>query len=196
MKDLRVEFKAKNNVLWHVVFDLHRSVSEFCRVNGFSATTVGQWINLTRSPYSAYKGRGQLTSAAKRLVELVSIPADELFPPHLYSGAFPSAGVAEVDANRFISLNTHAEAKRLTAPDGIDAWDMKNAIAAALDTLSPREAQVLRMRFGLGDDPHEHTLEEVCQSFAVTRERIRAIQNKALSKMRQPDRLGKMGLRR
>jgi RNA polymerase primary sigma factor len=54
-----------------------------------------------------------------------------------------------------------------------------------LKTLTPREEKVIKMRFGVGDGS-EHTLEEVGQNFAVTRERIRQIEAKALRKLRHP----------
>ena len=56
-----------------------------------------------------------------------------------------------------------------------------------LATLTPREEQILRMRFGIGEKT-DFTLEEVGQKFAVTRERIRQIEAKALRKLRQPQR--------
>ena len=56
-----------------------------------------------------------------------------------------------------------------------------------LKTLSPREEKIIKMRFGL-QDGSEHTLEEVGQHFAVTRERIRQIEAKALRKLRHPSR--------
>ena len=56
-----------------------------------------------------------------------------------------------------------------------------------LKTLSPREEKIVKMRFGL-QDGSEHTLEEVGQNFAVTRERIRQIEAKALRKLRHPSR--------
>ena len=57
-----------------------------------------------------------------------------------------------------------------------------------LATLTPREEKVIKMRFGLGNTGSEHTLEEVGQHFAVTRERIRQIEAKALRKLRHPSR--------
>jgi RNA polymerase primary sigma factor len=60
---------------------------------------------------------------------------------------------------------------------------MQRAIASVLETLSPREAQVLRMRFGIGERT-DHTLEEVGARFAVTRERVRQIEAQALRKLR------------
>ena len=59
--------------------------------------------------------------------------------------------------------------------------------ADVLKTLSPKEEKVIRMRFGIGCD-REHTLEEIGQEFAVTRERIRQIEAKALRALRGPDR--------
>jgi RNA polymerase primary sigma factor len=60
-----------------------------------------------------------------------------------------------------------------------------------LSTLTPREEKVLKMRFGIGERSN-HTLEEVGQSFAVTRERIRQIEAKALRKLRHPSRSRKL----
>jgi RNA polymerase primary sigma factor len=69
--------------------------------------------------------------------------------------------------------------------------DLKEQTAQVLRTLSPREEKIMKMRFGL-EDGSEHTLEEVGRSFAVTRERIRQIEAKALRKLRQPLRSRKL----
>jgi RNA polymerase primary sigma factor len=69
--------------------------------------------------------------------------------------------------------------------------DLKEQTAQVLRTLTPREEKIMKMRFGL-EDGSEHTLEEVGRSFAVTRERIRQIEAKALRKLRQPLRSGKL----
>ena len=69
--------------------------------------------------------------------------------------------------------------------------NLKDQTAAVLQTLTPREEQVIRMRFGIGDGS-EHTLEEVGQRFSVTRERIRQIEAKALRKLRHPSRSRKL----
>jgi RNA polymerase primary sigma factor len=65
--------------------------------------------------------------------------------------------------------------------------NLRDQTQSTLKTLSPREARVLKMRFGVGGGA-EHTLEEVGQSFMVTRERIRQIESKALRKLRHPSR--------
>jgi RNA polymerase primary sigma factor len=69
--------------------------------------------------------------------------------------------------------------------------DLKEQTESVLKTLTPREEKVIKMRFGVGDGS-EHTLEEVGQSFAVTRERIRQIEAKALRKLRHPSRSRKL----
>ncbi|WP_420874439.1 RNA polymerase sigma factor RpoD [Burkholderia arboris] len=69
--------------------------------------------------------------------------------------------------------------------------NMRAAIDEALDGLSPREAKVLRMRFGL-DTTSDHTLEEVGRQFDVTRERIRQIESKAMRKLMHPSRADKL----
>ncbi|PLP96199.1 sigma-70 family RNA polymerase sigma factor, partial [Cupriavidus pauculus] len=68
---------------------------------------------------------------------------------------------------------------------------LRAQIDAALNELSPREAKVLRMRFGL-DTSMEHTLEEVGKQFDVTRERIRQIEAKAMRKLKHPSRADKL----
>ena len=64
---------------------------------------------------------------------------------------------------------------------------MAETILEILDTLTPRQARVLRLRFGL-EDGVERTLEQVGQEFGVTRERIRQIEAKALARLRHPSR--------
>ena len=64
---------------------------------------------------------------------------------------------------------------------------MKEQLSEVLETLTPREAMVLRLRFGLVDG-RQRTLEEVGREFNVTRERIRQIESKALRKLRHPSR--------
>ena len=69
--------------------------------------------------------------------------------------------------------------------------NLKEQTSSVLHSLTPREEQVIRMRFGIGDGS-EHTLEEVGQRFSVTRERIRQIEAKALRKLRHPSRSRKL----
>jgi RNA polymerase primary sigma factor len=80
---------------------------------------------------------------------------------------------------------------KMSPAEAILNVNLKERTAHVLRTLSPREEKIIRMRFGM-DDGSEHTLEEVGQSFDVTRERIRQIEAKALRKLRHPSRSGKL----
>jgi RNA polymerase primary sigma factor len=85
-------------------------------------------------------------------------------------------------------LGDFVEDTSITAPgDAATLAGLKDATKDILDTLTPREAKVLRMRFGI-DMNTDHTLEEVGKQFDVTRERIRQIEAKALRKLRHPSR--------
>ena len=86
------------------------------------------------------------------------------------------------------NLGDFIEDKDAMSPEQYAANEMlKEQLAEVLDTLSDREEEVLRLRFGL-DDGKARTLEEVGQHFEVTRERIRQIEAKALRKLRHPSR--------
>jgi RNA polymerase primary sigma factor len=77
--------------------------------------------------------------------------------------------------------------RRSTSPaDAVLASEVHAETAAFLRTLVPREEQVLRLRFGLGCG-REHTLEEIGEDLAVTRERVRQIELRALRKLRRPE---------
>jgi RNA polymerase primary sigma factor len=83
-------------------------------------------------------------------------------------------------------LGDFLEDKRTPSPsDSLLTQDLTAQVERALSSLSPKEAEILRLRFGIGEEG-EHTLEEVGQRFEVTRERIRQIEAKALRKLRSP----------
>jgi RNA polymerase primary sigma factor len=89
-------------------------------------------------------------------------------------------------------LGDFIEDRNVVSPsDAVINLNLKEQTESVLKTLTPREEKVIKMRFGVGDGS-EHTLEEVGQSFAVTRERIRQIEAKALRKLRHPSRSRKL----
>ena len=89
-------------------------------------------------------------------------------------------------------LGDFIEDKAVVSPaEAVISLNLKEQTASMLKTLTPREERIIKMRFGL-DGGNERTLEEVGQSFAVTRERIRQIEAKALRKLRHPSRSSKL----
>ena len=94
----------------------------------------------------------------------------------------------EEDSN----LGTFIEDEKSASPSDVVAFQMlKKQLISILDTLTPREEKVLRLRYGI-DDGRPRTLEEVGKEFNVTRERIRQIEAKALRKLRHPSRSKKL----
>jgi len=91
-----------------------------------------------------------------------------------------------------VHLGDFIEDKSVVSPsDAVINLDLKEQTASVLKTLTPREEKIIKMRFGL-EDGSQHTLEEVGQLFALTRERIRQIEGKALRKLRHSSRSHKL----
>ncbi|MEW5984903.1 MAG: RNA polymerase sigma factor RpoD [Acidobacteriota bacterium] len=89
-------------------------------------------------------------------------------------------------------LGDFIEDRNVVSPaEAVINLNLREQTDSVLKTLTPREEKVIKMRFGVGDGS-EHTLEEVGQNFAVTRERIRQIEAKALRKLRHPSRSRKL----
>jgi len=193
--DLRLELRARNNVLWHAIFDLYPSVVEFCRVHGFVQGVVGGYLNLTRSPYFHAKSRigrdwwnisdesGRVLSpSAERLCVVTGIGRDELWPIALYSGLIAPRRVAEVAATSFLALSAARHvALPATQEDAVLDDERRQAIDLVLATLTPRQARVIRSHFGF--DGEELTLEEIALRDRVTKETIRRVELQALEKL-------------
>ena len=96
-----------------------------------------------------------------------------------------------IDSNMCTGMRMVRAWSAISPSDEAINLNLKEQIASVLKTLTPREEKIIKMRFGL-EDGSEHTLEEVGQSFAVTRERIRQIEAKALRKLRHPSRSRKL----
>jgi RNA polymerase sigma factor (sigma-70 family) len=194
VNDLRLELRCRNNVLWHAIFDVYPSVADFCRRHALDQRMVGEYLNLSENPYTR-PPRSNVTAGdedplrrtPRRLCEITGLGPDELFPPDLYGG-FPTRRVAELSSDRFLSLTA---ARRLSLPpvqdDSIEKDELRAAIAVALDKLTPRERRIIERRFGLNGNDAE-TLEDVGHEFKIGRERVRAIEAKALRKLRHPSR--------
>ncbi|MFM0268798.1 RNA polymerase sigma factor RpoD [Paraburkholderia sediminicola] len=99
---------------------------------------------------------------------------------------------ASVGENEDTSVGDLIEDPAAILPDDAALHaSMRDAVSEALTTLTPREAKILRLRFGI-ESGSDHTLEELGQQFEVTRERIRQIEAKALRKLRHPARSGRL----
>ena len=100
---------------------------------------------------------------------------------------------ASIADNKDAVLNKFIEDKNAVSPDeDVMKHNLREVTDSALRTLSPREQEIVRMRYGLNEAGKEYTLQEVGEMFQVTRERIRQIEEKALLKLRSPYRSSKL----
>ena len=111
---------------------------------------------------------------------MASLPTRRIITSGCTGGTSFGAYLDELDALRLPPDD-------LRIQPGAVYTSLRDATKEVLDTLTPREAKVLRMRFGIEMNTY-HTLEEVGKQFDVTRERIRQIEAKALRKLRHPSR--------
>jgi len=195
--EVRLELRARNNRLWHAIFDKFSSVSEMCAALGKPnwQSEVGGYLNLTRSPYyeNEYQGarRDQPKPIAQSFAAFLDVPFAELFPIDLY---LPSARVgtliAEVPLSRFRSL---AAARHLALPatqfDDVSRGELRAALDHAIETIpGERDRDIIRRRFGLVEGEEEESLRSIGDSYGVGPERIRQIEYRVLRKLRHPSR--------
>ena len=195
---LRLELRTKNNRLWTEIqkrwgHGNYTGVRRCCAELGLSESVVGQLMNLKQSPYlQTTDGRPVLRKTARVLCDALYMFPDDLFPRSLYSGVMPKRVlVATVEPEQFSALSASDKPKLIT--DGAESLDasvlakeLKQAVAQALHTLTPREQIVIRRRFGL--DGPEQTLRAIGEGLGIKTERVRQIEESALRKLRHPRR--------
>jgi RNA polymerase primary sigma factor len=127
----------------------------------------------------------------EELAERLEIPVDKLRKIKKIAQQ-PISLETPIGEEESSHLGDFLEDKAIASPsDAAIKCNLKEQTASLLKTLTPREERIIKMRFGM-EDGSEHTLEEVGNSFAVTRERIRQIEAKALRKLRHPSRSEKL----
>jgi len=145
------------------------------RIYKFVRAQRGLEKELGRTPTNEEIG-GRMEIAAEKVQQLKTISRD------------PVSLETPVGRDGETALGNLLEDRWVGSPvEAVIESNVQEETADVLKTLSPKEERVIRMRFGIGCD-REHTLEEIGQEFAVTRERIRQIEAKALQALRGPDR--------
>jgi RNA polymerase sigma factor (sigma-70 family) len=195
VNEYRIKVTVRNNLILSAIENAgHKSVSAFCRHVGIGITAMTELIGMRKPPINA---NGEFNPIAKLLMEeLCALPTD------LWTSEQLTLKLARNSAQRSVSaegmraaLGMHAEEMlELMKPDDLDEsvlkHEMVTVVEEQLDSLTPRESKVLRMRYGIGCE--EHTFEEIGDAFDLTRERIRQIEAKALRKMKKPERASQL----
>lgn len=182
MDEIRLEVRARNNILWHAIFDTWPNVRAFCLEHNINdQATVGALLNLKRSPLNH---KGEWNKISLKLSQIFGVLPEDLFPLTLYEIEEPQR-VLEIS---FAQLPAGLSLKELPAPNSLelDRADMEvaDALKEALARTTGREEDMIKLRFGLGEDEKEHTYEEIGAIYGLSNSRIAQIVEKGLRKMR------------
>ena len=169
----------------------YRNVSQFCEQNGMAKTQLTELISFRTPPLTK---EGEFREPAKKLMEgLCALPTELWTAEQLTMELKRNTSTKEVNLDAMLSvlgINAEEALQMIEPPKPDEVLEEKEkaeVVSEMLDSLTPKEARVLRMRFGIGCD--EHTLEEVGKKLDVTSERIRQMEAKALRKMKHPSRM-------
>ena len=192
INEYRIKITVRNNLILNAIESAgYKNVSEFCRAIGISKTALTELIALRRPPLNL---DGEFSAHAKALMEgLCALPTDLWTSEQLTLRLKRNSAERDVSADGMrAALGMNAEETlELMKPDDLEETvlkkEMVSVIEEQLDSLSPRESKVLRLRFGI--DCEEQTLEQIADTLDVTKERIRQIEVKALRKLKHPTRV-------
>ena len=184
MTDYRVQIKVRNARLLRAIEKAgHQPGPIFAREVGISYTVhLLPYLNLKRTPFDE---NGDLRPCAEKLCVFLNCLPDELWSEEQRYPLLTNAAEIELSAASVHELL----ASPSDCADPLSLLEKKQAaqaVDALLDTLTPREAEVLRLRHGIDGEPMN--LEEMAKAKGCSRERIRQIEAKALRKLRAPAR--------
>ena len=182
-KDYRVTVRVKNNNILKLIEAKGVSVAKVAEDIGMSYTTLLRYIQLRDSPIDA---KGTLKLSAQKICVYFGVLVEEVWSLEQ---------LTPIESNtRELEFSYHELTRLENISDPIlnlENDQLKEVIDFTLDTkLTPRESNVLKLRFGFEGDPL--SLEQVGDVIGVTRERVRQIEAKALRKLRHPSRLNRV----
>jgi RNA polymerase sigma factor (sigma-70 family) len=191
VNEYRIKVTVRNNLILNAIENAgYKSVSEFCRAAGLPKTALTEIIAMRKPPINQ---SGEFSDNAKALMEeLCALPTDLWTSEQLTLKLKRNTAQRDVSSEGMrAALGMHAEEMlELMKPDAPDEavlkHEMVSVVEEQLESLSPRQALVLRMRYGIGCE--EHTYEEIGDKFDLTKERIRQIEARALRHLKHPSR--------
>ena len=191
VNEYRIKVTVRNNLILNAIENAgHKSVAAFCRHVGIGITAMTEIIGMRKPPLNS---NGEFSTLAKLLMEeLCALPTDLWTSEQLTLKLKRNTAQRDVSSEGMrAALGMHAEELlELMKPDAPDEavlkHEMVSVVEEQLESLSPRQALILRMRYGIGCE--EHTYEEIGDKFDLTKERIRQIEARALRHLKHPSR--------
>jgi RNA polymerase primary sigma factor len=184
--EYRRGYKFSTYATWWIRQAITRAIADQARTIRIPVHMIETINKLTRTQRQLVQELGR-EPTAEEVAEKMEIPVAKV-RKIMKIAQEPISLETPIGEEEDSHLGDFVEDRSAVSPiDAVIAASLKSQAEGVLRTLTPREAEVLRRRFGIGDGT-EHTLEEVGKAFNVTRERIRQIESKALRKLRHPSR--------
>ncbi len=188
--EYRRGYKFSTYATWWIRQAITRSIADQARTIRIPVHMIETINKLNRISRQIFLETG-VEPTSEELAKLMEMPEDKIRKVMKISKE-PISMETPIGDDDDSHLGDFIEDMNVLSPvDSATSEGLREAIRSILDSLTPREAKVLRMRFGI-DMNTDHTLEEVGKQFDVTRERIRQIEAKALRKLRHPTRSEKL----
>ncbi len=186
--EYRRGYKFSTYATWWIRQAITRAIADQARTIRIPVHMIETINKLTRTTRMLVQELGREPSV-EEIAERMEMPVSKIRKIHKISQE-PISLETPIGEEEDSHLGDFIEDTSSPSPiDAVIMRTLKDHTDRALHSLTPREEQVLKLRFGIGDGT-EHTLEEVGRTFNVTRERIRQIEYKALRKLRHPSRAG------
>jgi RNA polymerase primary sigma factor len=183
-------YKFSTYATWWIRQAITRAIADQARTIRVPVHMIETINKLVRTQRQLVQELGREPSS-EEIAKRMDIPVDKVRKTRKIAQQ-PISVETPIGEDEDSHLGDFIEDKGAVSPsEAVMTLNLKEQTESMLKTLTPREERIIKMRFGL-DDGSEHTLEEVGQSFAVTRERIRQIEAKALRKLRHPSRSSKL----
>ena len=188
--DYRRGFKFSTYATWWIRQSITRAIAD-------QARTIRIPVHMVETITKLYRTSRRLAQEFGREPTIEEISQEMELPPEKVEEIMkisqePISLETPIGEEEDSHLGDFIEDRKIMSPVDTASYELlKDQISDVLDTLTPREQRVLRLRFGL-EDGRSRTLEEVGKEFSVTRERIRQIEAKALRKLRHPTRSRKL----
>jgi RNA polymerase primary sigma factor len=184
--DYKRGFKFSTYATWWIRQSITRALADQARTIRIPVHMIETLNKLVRTTRALVQQLGREPSP-EEIAEKMDLPVDKVRKVQKLAKE-PLSLDTPVGEEEDAHLGDFIADKSATSPaDAVISLDLAEQTRKVLATLTPREEKVLRMRYGI-DESSDHTLEEVGQAFDVTRERIRQIEAKALSKLGHPSR--------
>jgi RNA polymerase primary sigma factor len=188
--EYRRGYKFSTYATWWIRQAITRAMADRARtirIPVHMIETINKWI---RTSHALIQELGR-DPTAEEIAKRMDIPVSKVRQV-LTTAQTPISLETPIGKEEYRHLADVIEDRQVVSPaEAVVNLNLKEQTESVLKTLKSREENVIKLRFGLGDG-NERTLEEVGQRFAVTRERIRQIEAKALCKLRHPSRSRKL----